>query len=195
MVASSASCEPCQRGRPLATTSMRRSSETGTSRFMSASRTWRATLAPASRHTRATACSRGSARVDRTPEVAQAVRWSPREPVPRGSCICAVRAGGAGASAAATGPELRTGDGDIIAGGQEVQGAGSEGPCLGQQQRTGRRGEVRKMRLVRALIACTGSRTLPAPERPRVVISVWCRGRGGTGANDCPVRCLVPKVA
>ena len=48
---------------------------------------------------------------------------------------------------------------------QEVQGAGSEGPCLGQQQRTGRRGEVRKMRLVRALIACTGSRTLPAPER------------------------------
>ena len=53
---------------------------------------------------RATACSRGSARVDRTPEVAQAVRWSPRGRVPRGSCICAVRAGGAGASAAATGP-------------------------------------------------------------------------------------------
>ena len=91
-------------------------------------------------------------------------------------------------------PELRTGDGDIIAGGQEVQGAGSEGPCLGQQQRTGRRGEVRKMRLVRALIACTGSRTLPAPERPRVVISVWCRGRGGTEANDCPDRWLVRKV-
>ena len=43
------------------------------------------------------------------------------------------------------------------------------------------------MRLVRALIACTGSRTLPALERPRVVSLVWCRGRGGTGANDCPV--------
>ena len=91
-------------------------------------------------------------------------------------------------------PELRTGDGDIIAGGQEVHGAGSEGPCLGQQQCTGRRSEVRKMRLVHALIACTGSRTLPALERPRVVISVWCRGRGGTEANDCPVRWLVRKV-
>ena len=77
MVASSASWEPCQRGKPFATTSMRRSSETGTSRFMSARRTWRATLAPASRQTRATACSKGSARVASTPDVAQAVRWSP----------------------------------------------------------------------------------------------------------------------
>ena len=195
MVASSAGCEPCQRGRPLATTSMRRSSETGTSRFMSASRTWRATLAPASRHTRATACSRGSARVDRTPEVAQAVRWSPRESsTPWQLHLRGASGEGQAQAPQQQDPELRTGDGDIIVGGQEVQGAGSEGPCFGQQQRTGRRGEVRKMRLVRALIACTGSRTLPAPERPRVVISVWCRGRGGTGANDCPVRCLVPKV-
>ena len=49
-------------------------SATGTSRFMSANRTLRATRAPASRQTRATACSRGKARVDRTPEVAQAAR-------------------------------------------------------------------------------------------------------------------------
>ena len=59
-------------------TSMRRASATGTSTRMSASRTLRATLAPASRQTRATACSSGRARVGRTPEVAQAARWSPR---------------------------------------------------------------------------------------------------------------------
>ena len=43
-----ASWGPFHKGRPLATTSMRRSSATGTSRFMSASRTVRATLAPCS---------------------------------------------------------------------------------------------------------------------------------------------------
>ena len=36
MVASTACCEPCQRASPFATTSMRRSSDTGTSMFMSA---------------------------------------------------------------------------------------------------------------------------------------------------------------
>ena len=46
--------------------------------FMSATRTLRATRAPASRQTRARACSSGSARVGRTPEVAQAARWSPK---------------------------------------------------------------------------------------------------------------------
>ena len=65
---------PCQRGRPFATTSIRRASAIGTSTFMSARRTLRATLAPASRQTRATACSSGRARVGRTPEVAQAAR-------------------------------------------------------------------------------------------------------------------------
>ena len=44
----------------------------GTSTFMSASRMLRATLAPASRQTRATA-----ARVAGTPDVAHAERWSP----------------------------------------------------------------------------------------------------------------------
>ena len=51
-----------------------RASAIGTSTFMSARRTLRATLAPASRQTRATACSSGRARVGRTPEVAQAAR-------------------------------------------------------------------------------------------------------------------------
>ena len=71
MAASIASWAPCHKGRPFAMTSMRRASATGTSRFMSASRTLRASLAPASRHTRA------RARVASTLDVAQAVRWSP----------------------------------------------------------------------------------------------------------------------
>ena len=44
-------CDPCHEGRPLATTSMRRASATGTSMFMSATRTFRETRAPASRRT------------------------------------------------------------------------------------------------------------------------------------------------
>ena len=59
MVASTACCEPCRRDSPFATTSTRRSSETGTSMCMSAKRTLRATRAPASWHTLATARSRG----------------------------------------------------------------------------------------------------------------------------------------
>ena len=57
MVASMACWEPCQSGSLLATTSMRRSSETGTSMLMSARRTLRATRAPASWQTPATARS------------------------------------------------------------------------------------------------------------------------------------------
>ena len=48
-----------------------------TSWFMSASRTFLATRAPASRHTLARARSRGMAREARAPAVAHAVRWSP----------------------------------------------------------------------------------------------------------------------
>ena len=63
-------------GKPFATTSMRRSSAMGTSRFMSARRTWRATLArPFGTHALfATACSRN---VNNTTEVARAAWWSP----------------------------------------------------------------------------------------------------------------------
>ena len=46
-----ASWAPCHRGKPLHTTSMRRASLPATSIFMSATRTLRATRAPASRHT------------------------------------------------------------------------------------------------------------------------------------------------
>ena len=52
-------------------------SETGTSKFMSAKRTLRATRAPASWNTRATALSKGSARDASTPDVAHATLWSP----------------------------------------------------------------------------------------------------------------------
>ena len=57
MVASSASCAPCHRGRPLATTSMRRASATRTSMLMSPTRTLRETRAPASWQTLAAARS------------------------------------------------------------------------------------------------------------------------------------------
>ena len=52
MVASSATCEPCQSGSPLQTTSMRRASWTGTWTFIAASLTFRPTRAPASWQTR-----------------------------------------------------------------------------------------------------------------------------------------------
>ena len=57
---------------------MRLSSATGTSMFMSATRTLRATRAPASRQTRATARSSGPARAASMPLVAHAARWSPK---------------------------------------------------------------------------------------------------------------------
>ena len=64
-VVSTAACAPCQSGRPLASTSMRRASSAGTSTFMSRSRTLEATRAPASRHTRAAAHSSGAPRAPR----------------------------------------------------------------------------------------------------------------------------------
>ena len=82
MVASTACCAPCYKAykdSPFATISMRRSPETGTSMFTSATRTLRATRAPASWHTLAPARSRGRARHASTPDVAHAALWSPRE--------------------------------------------------------------------------------------------------------------------
>ena len=92
--------------------------------------------------------------------------------------------------------ELRTGDGHVIAGGQNVEGARGELPCLREQQRTGRRSEVSKMRLIRALIARTGSDALPSPERPGVVSTVRGGGDGdGAGAEGCPFWRLVTNMA
>ena len=88
--------------------------------------------------------------------------------------------------------ELRTGDGHVIAGGQNVEVAGGELPCLREQQRTRRRSEVSKMRLIRALIARTGSDALPSPERPGVVSTVRGGGDGdGAGAKGLPI--LAPR--
>ena len=61
---------PCQEGRPLHTTSMRRASAMGTSSFMADKSTSRPTRAPASWQTLATACSTGIPR-EPEPSVAQ----------------------------------------------------------------------------------------------------------------------------
>ena len=78
MMASTANCWPCQSGSPLQTTSMRRASWRGICKLISAKRTFCATRAPASRHTRASARSSGIALDGRTPAVAHAARWSPK---------------------------------------------------------------------------------------------------------------------
>ena len=62
----------------FATTSIRRPSVAGTSRFSSRKATLVATRAPASRQMRAAARSSGPARCARTPTWAQADQWSPR---------------------------------------------------------------------------------------------------------------------
>ena len=85
-VVSTASCEPPQSASPLAMTSMRRSSWRATSTLRSRSRTLRATVAPASRQTRAAARSRGPPLARRTPDRGHAARWSPKR-----SCSCRQR--------------------------------------------------------------------------------------------------------
>ena len=72
-----ASWAPCHSGKPLQTISIRRASATGTGRFISASRILRATRAPGSWQTRATARSSGRAQEAKAPELAQASRWTP----------------------------------------------------------------------------------------------------------------------
>ena len=68
---------PCHRGRPLATTSIRRPSLASTSRLRSRRATCDATRAPASLQMRAAARSKGPALRASTPTCAQADRWSP----------------------------------------------------------------------------------------------------------------------
>ena len=72
-----ANCCPWYAWSPLATISMRLPSRTASAMFMSARATLRATVAPASRHMRATACSSAGARAARAPELAHAALWSP----------------------------------------------------------------------------------------------------------------------
>ena len=77
-VVSTASWAPPHSGRPLAMTSMRRSSWRAGSTFKSLTSTLRATAAPASLHTRAAARSRGPPLARKMPERGQAARWSPQ---------------------------------------------------------------------------------------------------------------------
>ena len=77
-VVSIANWEPCQSGSPWAMTSMVRSSARWIAGMLRlASRVCIVTRSPASRHTRAVACSNGTAQPRRTPARAQAERWSP----------------------------------------------------------------------------------------------------------------------
>ena len=89
----------------------------------------------------------------------------------RDSCTCAARAGGEAASGAA---------GEHETGGCDIKGTGGERPSLGQQQRSRSRCKVRKVHLVRALVASMGSESLPALERPTV--AGYC-GVVGTGCG------------
>ena len=77
---STASCAPPQSGSPFAMTSMRRSSRRSGWMLRSRTRTLQATVAPASRLTRAAARSKRSPREHKMPEREQAARWkgSPR---------------------------------------------------------------------------------------------------------------------
>ena len=78
MVVSTASWAPPQMGRPFAITSMRRSSCLWMwSRFKSVSKVLVVTRAPASRHMRAAARSKGVLRFRRIPDCTHAARWSP----------------------------------------------------------------------------------------------------------------------
>ena len=81
---------------------------------MSASRTWRATLAPASRHTRATACSRGSARVDRARGSTGRAVVTERVQYPVAAASARCEREGQAQAPQQQDSELRTGDGDII---------------------------------------------------------------------------------
>ena len=78
MVVSTASCAPFHKGKPLAMTSMRRSSKRATATFRSRTSVLQVTRAPASLQTRAAARSSGHPRLRKAPDLAQAARWSPR---------------------------------------------------------------------------------------------------------------------
>ena len=161
IVASIASWAPCHGGKPLATTSMRRASLTGTSMFMSQTRTFRATCAPASRQTRATACSSGRAREAKKPEVAQAERWSPswsRRPWQEHVHGAQGKEQQAPEQQHAEVRRRHNGRGRR----ERCEGTGRMGSCLQEQQRSRRGVELRKMRLESALVASGSRGALPS---------------------------------
>ena len=72
------------------------------------------------------------------------------------------------------------GYGNVLPRGCDIKSTGGERPSLGQQQRSRSRCKVRKVHLVRALVASMGSESLPALERPTV--AGYC-GVVGTGCG------------
>jgi len=157
----------------LPTTSILLASLTGTPMFMSATRTLRATRAPASRQIRARACSRGSGRVGRHR------RWQRRlgglqrvEASAATACVEAERQ-----RKTQPIPELCAGDGDIVGvgGGEDRKQTAGVWPGRGEQQGTRRWRKAGKMRLERVLVTASASPALPAtiggqphrrPQRP-----------------------------
>ena len=75
------------------------------------------------------------------------------------------------------------GYGNVIPRGCDIKGTGGERPSLGQQQRSRSRCKVRKVHLLRALVASMGSESLPALERPTV--AGYC---GVVGTAECGAR-------
>ena len=159
MVASTGCCVPCHQDSPFATTSMRRSSQTGTSMFMSARRTLQATRAPASWHTLACPLERkgsaGSARDASTPEVAHAALWSPRGSGDRGQRTCAVPLAAAGEAVAAA---IR---GSVVmapSSQMRCESAPRVGPGLRQQQRSRCGISVEEMKIKRVRMRASPAR-------------------------------------
>ena len=72
------------------------------------------------------------------------------------------------------------GYGNVLPRGCDIKSTGGERASLGQQQRSRSRCKVRKVHLVRALVASMGSESLPALERPTV--AEYC-GVVGTGCG------------
>ena len=180
IVASSASCAPCQSGRPWATTSMHRASLTGTSMFMSATRTLRATCAPPSRQTRATACSSGKARDAKTPDVAHAERWSPsgsRRPRQRQT-----RGRGSGRRRRHSKSTWRCSGGRATAAdvGRAVRARPAWGPACESSRARGRGVEVRKVCLERA--------HHKRPQQLAASHAGGCRRAGGAAHSAWPRR-------
>ena len=80
IVVSIANCAPLNNGKPFAITSSLHPSVTfATPKLRSRRNALNWTRAPPSRQTRAIADSRGKPRLDKTPQTAQAARWSPLE--------------------------------------------------------------------------------------------------------------------
>ena len=88
-------------------------------------------------------------------------------------------------------PEERTGHGEFVSRAEDGEDPRSMGPSLREQQRSGRGGKFRKVRLKRALVASTGCPALPAAQEVlRLVFTV--SGDGVVHERLSPGRGLKP---